>query len=57
MDCSDVFLNLQQLQHIDFYNNPKLLALSYHHSPLSAALWYQPLFSIMDIFLCRKLLN
>ena len=37
---SDVFKNLQQLQHIDFYNNPKLLALSYHHSPLSAALWY-----------------
>ena len=38
---SGVFKNLQQLQHIDFYNNPKLLALSYHHSPLSAALWYQ----------------
>ena len=39
---SDAFQYLSRIQHIDFYNNPKLLVLSGAHSPLSAALFYLP---------------
>ena len=33
---------MSSIQHIDFYNNPKLLVLDGAHSPLSAALFYLP---------------
>ena len=39
---SDAFQDLSRIQHIDFYNNPKLLVLNGAHSPLSAALYYLP---------------
>ena len=33
---------MSNIQHIDFYSNPKLLVLNSDHSPLSAALYYLP---------------
>ena len=39
---SDAFKYMSNIQHIDFYNNPKLLVLSGQHSPLSAALYFMP---------------
>jgi hypothetical protein len=38
----EAFRSLHHLEHVDFYNNPRLLALSLYHPALNSALYYIP---------------